>query len=39
MVLMSRLDYFMAVMNFMSSQAQLEQAVGLDIGDIAAKVH
>lgn len=39
MVLMSRLDYYMAVMNFMSSQAQLEQAVGLDISDISAKVH
>jgi cobalt-zinc-cadmium efflux system outer membrane protein len=39
MVLMSRLDYYMAVMNFMSSQAQLEQAVGLDINDISVKVH
>jgi len=39
MVLMSKLDYYMAVMNFMSSQAQLEQAVGLDMSDIAARVH
>jgi len=39
MVLMSRLDYYMAVMNFMSSQAQLEQAVGLDISEISARVH
>jgi cobalt-zinc-cadmium efflux system outer membrane protein len=39
MVLMSRLDYYMAVMNFMSSQAQLEQAVGLDMSDISARVH
>lgn len=39
MVLMSKLDYYMAVMNFMSSQAQLEQAVGLDISDISGKVH
>ena len=39
MVLMSRLDYYMAVTNFMSSQAQLEQAVGLEISDISAKVH
>lgn len=39
MVLMSRLDYYMAVMNFLSSQAQLEQAVGLDINDISARVH
>ena len=34
MLLMSRLDYYMAVMNFMASQAQLEQAVGLDIAEI-----
>jgi cobalt-zinc-cadmium efflux system outer membrane protein len=39
MVLMSRLDYYMAVMNYMSSQAQLEQAVGLDLSDISARVH
>lgn len=39
MVLMSRLDYYMAVMNYMSSQAQLEQAVGLDMSDISARVH
>jgi outer membrane protein TolC len=39
MVLMSRLDYYMAVMNYMTSQAQLEQAVGLDITEISARVH
>lgn len=39
MVLMSKLDYYMAVTNFMSSQAQLEQAVGLDMSDITARVH
>ncbi len=38
MVLMSRLDYYMAVMNYMSNQAQLEQAVGLSIADIKAKL-
>lgn len=35
MVLMSRLDYHMSVMNYMASQAALEQAVGLDIAEIA----
>ena len=39
MVLMSRLDYYMAVMNYMTSQAQLEQAVGMDIDEISARVH
>ncbi len=38
MLLMSRLDYHMAVMNFMASQAQLEQAVGLDMNEISQKV-
>jgi outer membrane protein TolC len=38
MLLMSKLDYSMAVMNFMASQAQLEQAVGLDISAIAKRV-
>jgi hypothetical protein len=28
----------MAVMNYMASQAQLEQAIGLDIAHIAEKV-
>jgi len=28
----------MAVMNFMASQAQLEQAVGLDIPEISKRV-
>jgi Trp operon repressor len=31
---MTRLDYYMAVMNYMASQAQLEQAVGLEIAEI-----
>ena len=38
MLLMVRLDYYMAVMNYMASQAQLEQAVGLNIADIAQRV-
>lgn len=38
MLLMVRLDYYMAVMNFMTSQAQLEQAVGLDISQISQRV-
>jgi outer membrane protein TolC len=39
MLLEVKLDYSMALMNEMTSQAQLEQAVGLDIDDIAARVH
>ena len=38
MVLMSQLDYHMSVMNYMASQAALEQAVGLDIGEIAERI-
>lgn len=38
MVLMSRLDYHMSVMNYMASQAALEQAVGLDIAAIASRI-
>ena len=38
MQLMTKLDYHMAVMNYMTSQAQLEQAIGLDIAHIAEKV-
>ena len=38
MLLMSRLDYYMAVMNYMASQAQLEQAVGLDLVEITRRV-
>lgn len=38
MLLMSKLDYHMAVMNFMASQAALEQAVGLDIHQIAERI-
>ncbi|MHB1687396.1 MAG: TolC family protein [Ignavibacteriaceae bacterium] len=34
MVLASKLDYYMAEMNYMQSQALLEQAVGLDINQI-----
>ncbi len=38
MVLMSNLDYYMAVMNYMASQADLEQAVGLDAKEISERV-
>jgi outer membrane protein TolC len=38
MVLMSKLDYHMAVMSYMSSQAQLEQAVGMSTAEIKTKV-
>jgi outer membrane protein, heavy metal efflux system len=38
MLLTVRLDYYMAVMNFMSSQAELEQAVGLDILQISQRL-
>ena len=38
MVLMTQLEYYMAVMNFMSSQAALEQAVGLTISQIEEQV-
>jgi len=38
MVLMSKLDYYMAVMNYMSSQAALEQAVGMDIHQIVDRL-
>ncbi|MBI3111184.1 MAG: TolC family protein [Ignavibacteriales bacterium] len=38
MVLMARLDYHMSVMNYMASQAALEQAVGLDITEIARRI-
>lgn len=38
MVLMSKLDYYMAVMNYMTSQAALEQAVGLSIREITERI-
>jgi len=38
MVLMSKLDYHMSVMSYMASQAALEQAVGMNINEIADKV-
>ncbi|MGA9407487.1 MAG: TolC family protein [Bacteroidota bacterium] len=38
MQLTAELDYYMAVMNYRSSQAQLEQAVGLDIAHISESV-
>jgi outer membrane protein TolC len=38
MLLMTRLDHYMAVMNLMASQAELEQAVGLDISGIGNKI-
>lgn len=38
MLLMVKLDYYMSVMNFMKSQAALEQAVGLSISEINEKL-
>jgi len=38
MVLMAKLDYHMSVMNYMASQAALEQAVGLNINEIEDRV-
>ncbi len=38
MQLMTKLDYHMAVMSYMASQAQLEQAVGMDIVHILERV-
>jgi outer membrane protein TolC len=38
MLLMSKLDYYMTVMNYMVSQAQLEQAVGLELTEITRRV-
>lgn len=38
MLLMARLDYYMAVMDYMASIAALEQAVGLDVRRIAEKL-
>jgi outer membrane protein TolC len=38
MVLMSKLDYYMAEMNYMQSQAMLEQAVGLNINQIEERI-
>ena len=38
MVLMSKLDYYKSVMSYMASQAALEQAVGMNINEIADKV-
>ena len=37
MLLMSKLDFYMSKMNFLKSQAQLEQAVGLSIEQIEIK--
>ncbi len=39
MVLEAKLDYEMAIMNEMTSQAQLEQAVGRSIEEISAELH
>ena len=39
MLLMSELDYHMAVMNFMVSQALLEQAAGLSMSEIEEKTN
>jgi outer membrane protein, heavy metal efflux system len=38
MALMARLDYYMAVMNYAASQAQLERAVGLSGTEIAERI-
>jgi outer membrane protein TolC len=38
MLLMAKLDFHMAVMSYMASQAQLEQAVGLNIAQISERV-
>ncbi|MHB8581580.1 MAG: TolC family protein [Ignavibacteriaceae bacterium] len=38
MVLASKLNYYMAEMNYMQSEAQLEQAVGLNINEIKEKI-
>ncbi len=38
MLLMSKLDFYMSKMNFLQSQAQLEQAVGLSLNEIVEKV-
>jgi outer membrane protein, heavy metal efflux system len=38
MVLTAKLDYHMAVMTYMTSQAQLEQAVGMRIDEIAERM-
>lgn len=38
MLLMSRLNHHMAIMSFMTSQAELEQAIGLDIEDISRRI-
>lgn len=38
MLLMAKLDYHEAVMNYMTSLAQLEQAVGLEIKEISARI-
>ncbi len=38
MVLMAKQDYYMSQMNYMQSQALLEQAVGLDITQIKEKI-
>jgi outer membrane protein TolC len=38
MLLMAKLDYHEAVMKYMTSQAELEQAVGLDIKELSARI-
>jgi outer membrane protein TolC len=38
MLLSSKLEYYMSVMNSMASQAELEQAVGLDVKEISERV-
>jgi len=38
MLLMSKLDYEMAVMEYMSAQAELEKAVGLSVEEIKVRL-
>ncbi len=39
MMLMARLDYQMSLMNYLTGQAQLEEAIGMDITDIANQIN
>lgn len=38
-LLMAKQDYYVAIMNYLTSQAQLEQAVGLGLNDIIGKIN
>lgn len=39
MLLMLKLDYHMAIVNYMVSQAALEQSIGINIEEISEKIH